>query len=131
MKFIRCFALVALVVLASTPLVAESIVGANKFICAIIVQEVCASDEPCTDGGPTSDTKIPEFLQFDMKQRTVGTTQAGGLTCICRPLGGCPLRLYKTGTTQPLRTLGCAKRPQLQRTIDLVRGKGSGKGGLV
>ncbi len=78
MKFTRCFALVALVVLASTPLVAESIVGADKFICAIVVQEVCASDEPCTHGGPTWDTKIPEFLEFDMKQRTVGTTQAGG-----------------------------------------------------
>jgi len=62
----------------STPLVAESIVGADKFICAVIVQEVCASDEPCTDGGPAWDTKIPEFLEFDLEQETVGTTSASG-----------------------------------------------------
>jgi hypothetical protein len=78
MKLMRCIALVALVLLMSTPLVAESIVGADKFICAVVVQEVCASDAPCTDGGPTWDTSIPEFLEFDLKQEIISTTRASG-----------------------------------------------------
>jgi hypothetical protein len=78
MKFVRCIALVAVVLLMSTPLFAESLVGADKFICAVVVQEVCASDAPCTDGGPAWDTKIPEFLEFDLEQETVGTTSASG-----------------------------------------------------
>ena len=78
MKFMRWTALVALVPLMATTLVAESIVGEDKFICAVVVQEVCASDQPCTNGGPTWDTKIPEFLKFDVKQKTIGTTEASG-----------------------------------------------------
>ena len=79
MKSIRYTALAALVLLASSPLVAESIVGADKIICAVVVQEVCASDEPCTDGGPTWNTEIPEFLEFDLKNQNVSTTRASGV----------------------------------------------------
>jgi hypothetical protein len=78
MKLMRWIALVALVPLMATTLVAESIVGEDKFICAVVVQEVCAFDQPCTDGGPTWDTKIPEFVEFNVKQKTIGTTAASG-----------------------------------------------------
>jgi hypothetical protein len=62
----------------STPLLAESVVGADKFICATVVQEICASDQPCTDGGPSWNTSIPEFLEIDLKKKTVSTTEASG-----------------------------------------------------
>ena len=71
-------ALAALVLLASPPLLAENVAGADRFLCAITLQEVCESDEPCTNGGPDWDTGIPEFLEFDVKKRTVSTTQASG-----------------------------------------------------
>ncbi|MCP3980922.1 MAG: hypothetical protein GY716_16590 [bacterium] len=72
---LSCLALVALV---STPLVAESVVGAERFICAVVSEEICTSYEACTVGGPSWDTGIPEFLEFDVKKQMVGTTEAGG-----------------------------------------------------
>ena len=78
MNVTRCIAVVALVLFLSTPVAAESIAGADKFICATILQEICASDQPCTNGGPAWDTGLPEFLEVDVKQKAISTTQASG-----------------------------------------------------
>jgi hypothetical protein len=74
----RYVALVALLVLISTPLLAENLAGADKFLCAVVQQEMCTSYSPCTNGGPSWDTGIPEFLEIDAKKKTVSTTHASG-----------------------------------------------------
>ena len=76
MRSIKGLALVVAVLLLSAPAAAEPIGDAERFLCAVVVQEMCTSYGPCTEGGPLWDTGVPEFVEIDTKKKTINTTKA-------------------------------------------------------
>jgi hypothetical protein len=56
---------------------ADSIVGSDEFVCAAGHVSVCAHDGSC-ENTSTADMGIPQFLLFNLSNRTMRTTEASG-----------------------------------------------------
>lgn len=68
-------ALVLLV--AGASVLADDLTGAKKFVCAPAQVNICLEDGFCTSAMPW-DVNVPRFLEVDLKQKQIGTTEASG-----------------------------------------------------
>jgi hypothetical protein len=59
----------------ATPVAAEDLTGANRFLCAAVEAVVCGLNAECF-AGPPWDWGIPEFIEIDLKSKTLSTTKA-------------------------------------------------------
>jgi hypothetical protein len=59
----------------ATPVAAEEVTGANRLLCAAVEAIVCGSGAECF-AGPPWDWDIPEFVEIDLKAKTLSTTKA-------------------------------------------------------
>jgi hypothetical protein len=69
-------AAVAMAMLAA-PAAADNLTGAERFLCTAVTTAICPVDEPCRAGTPWS-LNIPQFIEVDLEERTLSTTQASG-----------------------------------------------------
>jgi hypothetical protein len=61
--------------LLATPVAAEDLTGANRFLCAAVEAIVCGVDGECFAGRPW-DWDIPEFIEVDVASKKLSTTKA-------------------------------------------------------
>ena len=73
------FALILILtsVLALSPVLADDLTGASKFLCTAVQVTACADDGECIGGAPW-DFNIPQFIEIDLKAKTLSTTKASG-----------------------------------------------------
>ena len=69
---------VALVLLAAfASVLADDLTGVKKFVCAPAQVNICYEDGSCISAMPW-DVDVPRFLEIDLKQKSVATTEASG-----------------------------------------------------
>jgi hypothetical protein len=64
-------------VLVLSPMLADDLTGASKFLCTAVQVTACADDGECTGGAPW-DFNIPQFIEIDLEAKTLSTTKASG-----------------------------------------------------
>ena len=69
--------LTAAFLVAGTSALADDLSGKDQFICSGVEAIVCSADGVC-DEGPSWDLKVPQFVLFDLKKKTLATTAASG-----------------------------------------------------
>ena len=57
---------------------ADNVAGAERFICSTGSVSVCCDDGECASG-TAAELGVPQFLEFDLKQKRVNSTKASGL----------------------------------------------------
>lgn len=77
MKPLRTLAIVAVIVTAAAAASADDLTGSTHFICSAAQMNRCATDGECTSGAPWKHN-IPQFIQVDLKEKTLSTTPASG-----------------------------------------------------
>lgn len=65
------------VVLAASPLWADDLTGATRFLCASVQATKCLEGGDCGIDLPWN-LNIPEFIEVDLDARKLGTTRASG-----------------------------------------------------
>lgn len=68
--------LLAAVALAA-PAQADSLVGADRFLCTAVEATVCDLDDGCLSGPPRN-WNVPQFMEVDLKAKALSTTKASG-----------------------------------------------------
>jgi len=69
---------VALVLLAAfASVLADDLTGVKRFVCAPAQVNICYEDGSCISAMPW-DVDVPRFLEIDLKQKSVATTEASG-----------------------------------------------------
>lgn len=69
---------VALVFLiAPAAVLADDLTGVKRFVCAPVQVNICYEDGSCVAALPW-DVNVPQFLEIDLKQKRIGTTEASG-----------------------------------------------------
>jgi len=71
------FVLVLIVLLASTPLLADDLAGSKTVICSVAQATRCYFDGDCMTGPPWN-WGIPQFILIDFDKKTLSTTKASG-----------------------------------------------------
>ena len=71
------FLLVAGALFASLPVAADDVTGVDTMICSSIQATVCSLDGDCEIGAPWL-WGIPQFVEIDLKNKEVRTTEASG-----------------------------------------------------
>ena len=64
-------------VLASWPLLADDLTGADAILCSAVEATQCSADGECSSGPPWN-WQFPQFLEIDLKKAVMATTQASG-----------------------------------------------------
>ncbi len=64
-------------VILSAPAMADDLTGATALLCSSAWANVCTADEVCESGPPWS-WNIPQFVEVDLEEKTVSTTEASG-----------------------------------------------------
>jgi hypothetical protein len=60
-----------------TSVLADDLTGAKKFVCAPAQVNICYEDGSCISAMPW-DVNVPQFLEIDLKQKSIATTEASG-----------------------------------------------------
>ena len=60
------------------PARADDLTGVDRFICSAGSVSACCDDGECASG-TAAELGVPQFMEFDVKQRRVSTTKASGL----------------------------------------------------
>ncbi len=66
-----------LVTLAPMISFADDLTGADRILCTAVQATVCESGGDCQIGAPW-EWNIPQFVEIDLKHKTLGTTKASG-----------------------------------------------------
>jgi len=61
----------------AVPAQADSLVGADRFLCTAVEATVCDLDDGCVSGPPWN-WNIPQFMEVDLNAKALGTTKASG-----------------------------------------------------
>ena len=61
----------------STAVLADDLAGADRFVCAPAQVNICYEDGSCISAMPW-DVNVPQFLEIDLKQKSIATTEASG-----------------------------------------------------
>ena len=56
---------------------ADDLKAQDRFLCTALQASVCTTDAECTDDAPWN-LNIPQFIEIDVKNKTVSTTKASG-----------------------------------------------------
>lgn len=62
---------------ASAPLSADDLHGAQSLLCSAVEATVCEAEEACVTGPPWQ-WNVPQFLEIDLKKAVIATTAASG-----------------------------------------------------
>ena len=73
----RCLVLALLVLAARDPAVADDLTGQQSVLCTAVQATVCDDTGSCVIENPW-DLNIPQFLELNLKDKTVATTRASG-----------------------------------------------------
>lgn len=63
--------------IAFTSVLADDLTGAKRFVCAPAQVNICYEDGSCISAMPW-DVNVPRFLEIDLKQKSIATTEASG-----------------------------------------------------
>ena len=77
MKRIPAIALALAVLLASAPLAADDLTGADSLLCTAVQVTVCTANGEC-QVAPPWELNVPQFIKVDLKDKKLGTTEASG-----------------------------------------------------
>lgn len=77
MKSARNVALVLGILMAPAMTLADDLSGSEAFLCSVVYASECTLDGDCT-GGPAWNLNIPQFIEVDIKAKTLSTTKASG-----------------------------------------------------
>jgi hypothetical protein len=69
--------LLAVLLLASMPLLADDIRGATRLLCTSVQATVCSMDGDCEIGAPWN-WNVPQFIEVDLRGKKLSTTKASG-----------------------------------------------------
>ena len=61
----------------SAAALADDLAGVDRFVCAPAQVNICLEDGSCASAMPW-DVNVPRFLEFDLKKKSIGTTEASG-----------------------------------------------------
>ena len=76
-KMVIRMALGGILLLASSPLLADDLSGANKLLCTAVQATICSPDGDCLIGPPWN-WNIPQFIEIDLVRKKLNTTKASG-----------------------------------------------------
>jgi hypothetical protein len=71
-----CF-LAMVVLLAATAAAADDLSGADRILCTSVQATRCSAEGDCVTGPPWN-WNIPQFIEVDLDEKTLGTTEASG-----------------------------------------------------
>lgn len=74
---LRCLVLGLLVLAATAAAVADDLTGQQSVLCTAVQATVCDDTGSCVIENPW-DLNIPQFLELNLKDKTVSTTKASG-----------------------------------------------------
>jgi hypothetical protein len=78
MKDSKTIVVVALALaILSAPAMADDLTGATALVCSSSWANVCTADEVC-ESGPPWGWNIPQFVEVDLEEKTLSTTEASG-----------------------------------------------------
>ena len=69
--------IVVLALALVTPLLADDLTGSDRFLCTSVQATQCFADGECTTGPPWN-WNVPQFIEVDLKAKTLSTTEASG-----------------------------------------------------
>jgi hypothetical protein len=67
----------SVLILASTPVMADDLTGVDRFVCSAGFVTVCWDDGDCEMGSP-GDLNVPQFIEVDLGSKRLSTTKASG-----------------------------------------------------
>ena len=74
-KSARNLALILVILAAPATILADDLTGSEAFLCTVVYASTCTPDGECI-GGPAWDLNIPQFIEVDLKAKTLSTTKA-------------------------------------------------------
>ena len=77
MKRARYVAIMLASLMAPAVAVADDLTGSDAFLCSVVYATECLPDGECV-GGPAWNLDIPQFIEVDLKAKTLSTTKASG-----------------------------------------------------
>jgi len=78
MKRLAIAAFGVLGVFAVGPARADNLTGVDRFVCSAGPVSACCDDGECASG-TAAELDVPQFIEFDLKQKSMSTTKASGL----------------------------------------------------
>ncbi len=75
MKRIRNLVLILAILMAPAMTLADDLTGSEAFLCSVIYASRCTPDGECVSG-PAWNLNIPQFIEVDLKAKTLSTTKA-------------------------------------------------------
>lgn len=76
-KWLSLAAMALLVVMVATPLVADDVTESDRMLCTAVQATRCLADGDCVSGPPWN-WNIPQFIEVDLRKKTLSTTAASG-----------------------------------------------------
>jgi hypothetical protein len=74
---VKCYAVALAIALTPGALLADDLSDSNEFLCSVSLATVCYADGDCEIGMPWT-WNIPEFIEVDLAQKKLATTEASG-----------------------------------------------------
>jgi len=74
-KRARNLALILAILVAPAMTLADDLTGSETFLCTVVYASACTPDGECV-GGPAWNLNIPQFIEVDLKEKTLSTTKA-------------------------------------------------------
>ena len=75
MKKARNLVLSLTILMAPAMTLADDLTGSETFLCTVVYASACTPDGECV-GGPAWNLNIPQFIEVDLKEKTLSTTKA-------------------------------------------------------
>ena len=75
MSRVKILTLIPIVLLACATLSADDLTGADQILCTAVQATGCSHDGECHSGPPWN-LNIPQFIEIDLEQRVLKTTEA-------------------------------------------------------
>jgi hypothetical protein len=72
------FAAIVIAIIFTTPALSDEVTDANRMLCASGPVSHCVEGIGCNSADP-EDENIPEFIEVDLKRKTLAATQASGM----------------------------------------------------
>jgi hypothetical protein len=69
--------LILAILMAPAMVLADDLTGSEAFLCTVIYASACTPDGECVSG-PAWNLNIPQFIEVDLKAKTLSTTKASG-----------------------------------------------------
>jgi hypothetical protein len=76
-KRARYVAMILAILMAPAVVMADDLTGSNTFLCSLVYASKCMPDGECA-GGPAWNLDIPQFIEVNLKAKTLNTTKASG-----------------------------------------------------